>query len=82
VTSRLGFVFAVLVCCLMIFAAVRPAYAYIDPNAAGLVSQIVTPLLLFAAAGVTFFRKRIADIFGGMSRRVAPKADAEESQQE
>jgi len=52
-----------------------PAYAYIDPNAAGLVSQILTPLLVAAAAGLTFFRKRLAEVFAGLSRRLRRRAD-------
>lgn len=52
-----------------------PAFAYIDPNATGLVSQILTPLLVAAAAGLTFFRKRVADVFAGLSRRLRRRAD-------
>ena len=52
-----------------------PAYAYIDPNAAGLLSQILTPLLVAAAAGVTFFRKRLGDLFAGLSKRFRRGAD-------
>ena len=59
-----------LVCSLFVVAIARPAYAYIDPNAAGLVSQIITPLLVAAAAGLTFFRKRIAELFSSVSRRL------------
>ena len=35
---------ALLVCFLLVVAIASPAYASIDPNAAGLVSQILTPL--------------------------------------
>ena len=52
-----------------------PAYAYIDPNAAGLLSQIITPLLVVAAAGVTFFRKRLGDLFAGISKLFRRGAD-------
>ena len=61
---------ALLVCLLSVVAISTPAYAYIDPNAAGLVSQIITPLLVAAAAGLTFFRKRIAEVFSAVSRRL------------
>ena len=37
---------AVVVCALCFVFITTPAYAYIDPNAAGLASQILTPLLL------------------------------------
>jgi hypothetical protein len=63
----------VAVLCLVFIAT--PAYAYIDPNAAGLVSQILTPLLVAAAAGLTFFRKRVAEVFAGLSRRLRRRAD-------
>jgi hypothetical protein len=42
---------------LLIFAAMtEPAFAYVDPNAGGLIAQIVTPLLLILA--VTWNRIR------------------------
>ncbi len=53
-----------------------PAYAYVDPNAAGLVSQILTPLLIAAAASVTFLRKQIGAAFGALARRLSRRADA------
>jgi hypothetical protein len=53
-----------------------PAHSYIDPNAAGLVSQLLTPLLVAAAAGLTFFRKRLADLFTGISPRFSHREDA------
>jgi hypothetical protein len=52
-----------------------PAYAYIDPNAAGLLSQIITPLLIAAAASVTFLRKQIGATFSALSRRLRRRAD-------
>ena len=53
-----------------------PAYAYIDPNAAGLISQIVTPLLIAAAAAATFLRKQIGAAFSAVSRRFRRGVDA------
>jgi hypothetical protein len=47
-----------------------PAYAYSDPNAIGLASQIITPLLIFASAAVTFLRKQIAAAFSSLTRRL------------
>jgi hypothetical protein len=67
---------ALLACFLYVVMIATPAYAYIDPNAAGLVSQIITPLLVAAAAGLTFFRKRIAEVFSSVSRRLRRRADA------
>ena len=64
-------VLAVLVFCSLcvVFTAI-PAYAYIDPNAAGLVSQILTPLLIAGAAAATFLRKQIGEVFSSVSRRL------------
>jgi len=62
-------------CCLCVVFVAIPAYAYIDPNAAGLLSQILTPLLVVAAAGFTFFRKQVGAIFSGLSRRLRGRAD-------
>ena len=65
-------VFACGVCVLLLE---RPAHAYIDPNAAGLLSQIITPLLVAVAAAVTFFRRQIANLFEAMTRRFRRRAD-------
>jgi hypothetical protein len=65
-----------LLCCACIFFLSLPAYGYIDPNAAGLVSQILTPLLVIAGAAVTFFRKQVGALFSGLSRRLRRRADA------
>jgi hypothetical protein len=54
------------------------AHAYIDPNAAGLISQIVTPLLVAAAAGFTFFRKQVGAVFSSITRRLRRRADVKE----
>ena len=39
------------------FAA--PAYAYSDPNAGGLIFQLLTPFLALAAAGIAFARRQL-----------------------
>ena len=70
---RCGMVFVLILVSVVLVAV--PAYAYIDPNAAGLASQIITPLLVAAAAGVTFFRRRLAEIFAGLSQRLRRRAD-------
>jgi len=69
---------AFVVCCLCLVFITTPAYAYIDPNAAGLISQIITPLLVAAAAGFTFFRKQVGAVFSALSRRFRRRADVEE----
>jgi len=52
-----------------------PAYAYVDPNAAGLISQILTPLLIAAAAGLTFLRRQLAAAFASLSQRLRGRTD-------
>ncbi len=53
-----------------------PAYAYTDPNAVGLASQIVTPLLIMLSAAVTFLRKQIGAGFSALARRLRRRANA------
>ena len=36
-----------------------PALAYVDPNTTGLIGQVLGPVLVVAAAGLTFLRKQI-----------------------
>jgi hypothetical protein len=67
--------FALVAATLCVVLVSTPAYGYIDPNAAGLLSQIITPLLVAAAAGLTFFRRRIAELFASVSRRFRRRAD-------
>ncbi len=67
---------AVVVCACCLVFITTPAYAYIDPNAAGLASQIMTPLLIAAAVAVTFLRKQIGAAFGALSRRLRRRTDA------
>jgi len=66
-------VLAVFLCLLCI---ATPSYAYIDPNAAGLASQILTPLLVVLGAAFTFFRKQVLAVFDGLSRRLRRRVDA------
>ena len=61
----------------LVFTA-TPAYAYIDPNAAGLISQILTPLLIAGAAAATFLRKQIGAAFSSLSRRFRRRVDVKE----
>jgi hypothetical protein len=68
---------AFVVCALCLVFVTTPAYAYTDPNAVGLASQILTPLLIAASAGLTFLRKRIRAAFGTLTRRLRRRANAE-----
>jgi hypothetical protein len=45
------------------------------PNAVGLVSQILTPLLIAAGASATFFRKQVGGLLAGLLRRLRLRAD-------
>lgn len=67
--------FALVVCCMCFIFITTPAYAYVDPNAVGLVSQILTPLLIAFAAGVTFLRKQVGAVFSGLWHRLRRRAD-------
>ena len=63
------------------FANVRTAAFYIDPNAAGLLSQVITPLLIMAAAALTFLRRQIGAAFSaiaGVFRGRRPAAESAE----
>jgi hypothetical protein len=60
--------------CVMVVAL--PAFGYIDPNAAGLVSQILAPLLVAAAAAFTFFRKQLGTALASVSRRLRRRENA------
>ena len=57
-------------CALFLVSVTTPAYAYSDPNAIGLASQIITPLLIMVSAGAAFLRKQIAAAFGALTRRL------------
>jgi hypothetical protein len=64
------------VCFLCFVFTTIPAYGYADPNTVGLISQILTPLLIIAGASVTFLRQRIVSALSGLSRRLRRRADA------
>jgi hypothetical protein len=63
------------VCSLGLLFITTPAYGYVDPNAAGLLSQILTPLLIAAAAGLTFLRRRVAEVLSGLWRLLRRRTD-------
>jgi len=69
---------AYVLCSLCVAFIATPAYAYVDPNAAGLISQILTPLLIAAAAGLTFLRKQIGAAFSALSHRLRRRVDVKE----
>lgn len=60
----------VALCALFLLSVPTPAHAYTDPNAVGLASQIITPLLIMLSAAATFLRKQIAAGFSALTRRL------------
>jgi lipoprotein signal peptidase len=44
---------------LLLLSITTPAYAYLDPNAGGVLFQLLTPLLAVAAAAFTYARKQL-----------------------
>ncbi|HKD06960.1 MAG TPA: hypothetical protein VKB79_13740 [Bryobacteraceae bacterium] len=60
---------------LLLMAIALPAFAYIDPNAGGYISQLLAPILMIAATGLTFFRRRIASAFRWLRERISPVRD-------
>jgi hypothetical protein len=64
------------VCFLCLVFTTIPAYGYADPNTVGLVSQILTPLLILAGASITFLRQRIVSALSGLSRRLRRRTEA------
>jgi hypothetical protein len=64
----------VLGCSCLVFLTI-PAYGYTDPNTVGLISQILTPLLITVGACLTFLRKSLGDALAGLSRRLRRRSD-------
>jgi hypothetical protein len=73
--SRQKFPTVFVVGCLCLVLLTIPAYGYTDPNTVGLLSQILTPLLITAGACLTFLRKSIVDAFAAVSRRFRRRSD-------
>jgi len=48
---------------LLAMAPARPAYAYIDPNSAGPLYQLLFPLIVAAASVIAGFRRLIAQLW-------------------
>lgn len=55
---------------LYVMLLARPAYGYVDPNATNLITQVLTPLLVVAAAGLTFLRKQTRSAIGWLADRI------------
>jgi hypothetical protein len=54
-----------------------PAWAYIDPNAGGIIFQIAMPILSIGAAAAALLRRRISGFVKRLRFRDAPlKADS------
>jgi hypothetical protein len=52
-----------------------PAHAYVDPNAGGLLFQLLTPIIALITASLTFARRQLLRVWvallGGMKALVA-----------
>ena len=66
---------AIVVCSLIVLLISTSLHAYVDPNAAGMLSQILTALLVAAVVAVTFFRKQGGAALAGLSRTFSQRAD-------
>jgi hypothetical protein len=56
----------------------EPASAYVDPNASGVLFQIVTPIATLAMAAIIFVRTRLADAWRALRRWIKKIASVEE----
>ena len=73
--SHSKFPIAIVACLLCLILLTVPAYGYADPNTVGLLSQVLTPLLITAGACATFLRKSIASAFSGMWQRLRRRSN-------
>jgi len=62
---------------LTLFIALQPvwAFAYIDPNAGGMLFQLLAPLFAAAIGAWVFMRRAIGDAMRNLWRRITRKAD-------
>ena len=47
-----------------------PAHAYVDPNAGGLLFQLLTPIVALAMAGLTFARRQLTRLWDLLLERI------------
>jgi hypothetical protein len=47
-----------------------PAHAYVDPNATGYLAQLIAPVMMIAATGITFFRRQVGSAFRWVKNRI------------
>ena len=53
---------------LMFFLMATPAFAYVDPNTTGLITQSLTPLFVLGATVMVFFRDKAKMALQWLSR--------------
>jgi hypothetical protein len=59
-------------CTILLAAApLRPAHAYIDPNSAGSLYQLIFPLLIAVGSALAFLRRTIARAWNWVASTVA-----------
>ena len=51
---------------------VTPAWAYVDPNAGGIIFQIAMPVLAIGGAAIALLKKRVSSRTPSESRKQAP----------
>jgi len=52
-----------------------PAYAYIDPNAGGMLFQLLAPVFAAIVGAWLFLRRWIADLFRRLMHKIRGQAD-------
>lgn len=67
-TPKLALALLLLVCC-------SPAFAYIDPNAGGMLFQLLAPLFAAAVGAWLFLRRWIADWWHRCWRRLTGRSE-------
>ena len=56
--------------------AATPAWAYVDPNAGGIIFQIAMPVLAIGGAAIALLKKRVSGLFRRLRPGDAVKVDS------
>ena len=65
--------YPIILCSLVGVLVATPALAYVDPNATGLITQVLGPVLVIAATAATFLRKQMVSAFHWVTGRITTK---------
>lgn len=66
--------YATLLIAMLVLLQPMPAWAYIDPNAGGMLLQLLAPLFAAVVGGWLFLRRWIADLARRLWRRITGRA--------